>query len=629
MSDEEKPIIFVDTELYANASLFRARKWRKSGGPPEVWNYWITRQFENQEEIAAVMRMDAVFVTFNGEHFDKIIIAMMIQGRLPVEMKNAGTAIIVQELKSWDAADKFQVRMMPVEFIDHIDLIEVAPLINGLKMYGARLGARRLKENPVHHESCITSSQMPEAEDYCNNDLDLTELLFEDLQQPLLLRHEMSNKYGVDMRSKSDAQMAEIMFVKRLGLKRGRRKVPPYVKYVPPAWAKFRSNELNALVEQMKEKDWFIKADGHPVQPDFLGFVETRTGRFKMGVGGLHSVHDKHVCHVAGDGWVIVDIDVASYYPTLIINSGVVPATLGRAFIEEYTLVYMTRLAAKKLWLETGSLKAKSDADTLRIFLNGTFGKLLSMWSALYAPDLGLYTVLTGQLGLLRTIEEIEEHGGIVLSSNTDGVMIKCRERDEKLVRDAINAFAVEAMLEFEFTPYRCVALKDVNNYIAVKDNRKTKGKGLYAEQDIRKNPASSICTRAVSEWLSHGTPLETTIRSGKLLEYLSARNVNLGGALQGDKFIGKVVRWYKSNDPNCLPFTSVAKGARIPKTDGCKAMMELPPDLALPADLDYSAYLREAIMIAKDIGAEEFLTDEERDLLPTKKTRSKKHAAT
>jgi hypothetical protein len=170
------------------------------------------------------------------------------------------------------------------------------------------------------------------------------------------------------------------------------------------------------------------------------------------------------------------------------------------------------------------------------------------------------------------------------------------------------------------------LALKDVNNYIAVTPERKIKAKGLYAPPDLRKNPSASIVARAVGEWLSRGTAFEETIYSGVLTEFLSARNVT-GGAVQGDIYLGKVVRWYQSIDKSLSPLTYKKNGNKVPKTDGARALM-LITDNEIPKDLDFSWYIRECVRVAKLLGCTHFLTTEQLAYDPPKqkKTRSKKN---
>jgi uncharacterized membrane protein (DUF106 family) len=74
-----------------------------------------------------------------------------------------------------------------------------------------------------------------------------------------------------------------------------------------------------------------------------------------MGIGGLHS-SETTVAHVAGDRHLLIDRDVASYYPSIILTLGLYPAHLGPAFLTVYQKLVRERLAAKK---KMGEIKAR------------------------------------------------------------------------------------------------------------------------------------------------------------------------------------------------------------------------------------------------------------------------------
>ena len=116
-----------------------------------------------------------------------------------------------------------------------------------------------------------------------------------------------------------------------------------------------------------------------------------------MGIGGLHSC-EKSQYVVADENTVLRDADVSSYYPSIILQQKLSPKAMGKDFITIYQSIVSRRIEAK----HRGD---KVTADTLKICVNGSFGKLGSKYSALYAPELLIQTTLTGQLALLMLIE--------------------------------------------------------------------------------------------------------------------------------------------------------------------------------------------------------------------------------
>src|SRR3546814_476101 len=137
-----------------------------------------------------------------------------------------------------------------------------------------------------------------------------------------------------------------------------------------------------------------------------------------MGIGGLHS-NESTVAHHTDDNYIMIDKDVESFYPRIILNQGMYPEHLGPVFLQVYRTIVDRRLEAKA----NGN---KPVADSLKIVINGSFGKFGSKYSILYAPNFLTQTTLTGQLSILLLIEMLEMNGIHVVSANTDGIVIKC-----------------------------------------------------------------------------------------------------------------------------------------------------------------------------------------------------------
>jgi len=602
-----------DSETLPNYTLFRFKDIETG----ERHGFVRSEPDAPQRLRAFVSQPDTTLIGFNNKSFDDVILAAFIAGRTEMEIKRIANDIIENRLAPWVALRKYSLNAVSV---DTIDLIEVAPSFVGLKAYGARLHMPLLQDMPIHHAELITVEQEPIVESYCDNDCDTTEALLNALEPEVMLRVDMSRQYGIDLRSKSDAQMAEQAYIKTMGLSRSNNKIPSTVKYVPPAFLRFRDPALQALLERVSTTVFQMNTvTGHVILPDFLGkeIISFGAGTYQLGVGGIHSTHDRKVCYVSG-GNIITDIDAASFYPSIILECGFIPVGLGQPFIDEYRRIYDRRIEAKR----TGD---KVTNETLKISLNGTFGKLASPYSVLYAPDLMLAVTLTGQFTLLMLIEWLEHCGAETLSANTDGIAMRYAGHIEETVKRVVAKFEGVSKFSFEYTPYRVLAMKDVNNYFAVKTDRKIKTKGIYAELSLKKNPTAGVCATAVGQWLAKGTPLLETIQNAGFVSFISARNVT-GGGQQGSTFLGKVVRWYQSNASDLEPMTYVKNGNKVPKTAGARACMTIDPKGPHPADLDYDWYYREALKIAIDTGCAEFLTNEERIMMtPVKTIKTKK----
>lgn len=602
-----------DTEVLPNRTLFCA----KNMDTGEWFDIWKHEPDSANRLLRFIQQEDTTFVGFNSNSFDNLIVAAWCADRSELEIKRMSDNIIVSRLNEWEAYRQYGLYN---RFKDCIDLISVAPSFVGLKAYGARMHMPRLQDMPIGHTAFITQEQEPLILGYCHNDVDTTEELTRRLEGQIMLRIDMSRRYGVDMRSKSDSQMAEQAYIKTLGLKRKDNKIPQTIRFVAPEYLRFKNVEIQALLDRVKAHVFDMNpVTGHVILPEFLGKeqVKFNTGSYQLGVGGIHSTHDKSVCHVAGDD-LIMDIDGASFYPTIILECGLIPAGLGQRFIDEYREIYDRRLLAK----QTGD---KVTDATLKISLNGTFGKLASKYSTLYAPDLMLAVTLTGQFILLMLIERLEEVGVVTLSANTDGIAIRCPKHLWDEVDKAVKEFGQSVCMQFEFTHYRVLAMKDVNNYIAVKLDRSLKVKGIYSPLSLSKNPTAQVSADAVGEWLARGKPMLETIKAAPFKDFISARNVT-GGGQQGDQFLGKVVRWYQSTD-TLPPITYISNGNRVPKTEGVKSCMDVEDFITHPPDLDITWYLKESLKIASVLGCSRYLKPDELSLIaPVKKVRKSKN---
>jgi len=270
---------------------------------------------------------------------------------------------------------------------------------------------------------------------------------------------------------------------------------------------------------------------------------------------------------------------------------------MGADFLTVYKDIVTRRLRAK-------AAGDKVTADTLKIVVNGSFGKLGSMYSSLYAPELMIQTTVTGQLCLLMLIEMLEGAGAKVVSANTDGVVVLFDKALEDKIMGVTFEWSMQTSFELERSDYRSLHSRDVNNYIAVKLDGKTKRKGVYADPLLNKNADFQIVSDAVANYLSAGTSLSNTILTSKdVTRFVHIRTVT-GGAIWRGHFLGKAVRFYYSADAIEKEAIHYARNSnRVPRSEGARPLMELPKEM--PRDVHYAKYLLMAKDALKDVGVE------------------------
>lgn len=561
-----------------------------------------------------------IVVGFNSNGYDCVIANLALCGRPVSELKYASDLMIQSNLRKEEIYKQFKIR--PRKF-DSIDLIEVAPLKASLKIYGGRLHTKKMQDLPFPPETFLTFNQTWIVHNYCANDLVKTKELRDCLDPQIKLRIEMTKEYGADLRSKSDAQIAETVIVKEIkdamGVKHLQRPlVEPgkLYKYNPPHFLQYNSELMKHVLNVIRTSDFEVAQNGSIIMPKAVDDLKIKINKseYQMGIGGLHSC-EKSAAHLSRNGYTLRDRDVASYYPMIILICQLFPGHLGRIFLSIYEKIVNRRLHAKKS-------KMKAIADSLKIVINGSFGKLGSMWSMLYAPNLMIQVTVTGQLSLLMLIERFELAGIEIVSANTDGIVINCHDSQTELYEKIIKQWELDTGFETEETVYDALYSRDVNNYMAIKrkfdkeTNQWTdkisgfKGKGIFADpwsdpenpaMVLHKNPCAQICINAAYQHITTGKPLLDLIKDCKdISQFVSVRTVKGGAFKEGVGYLGKSVRWYYAKGQD-EPIIYANSGNKVPKSDGAKPCMEL-PDI-FPDDIDYNWYAQESHDMLVDIG--------------------------
>lgn len=552
---------------------------------------WVTRNF--------------VIYGFNSYGFDLPILALALAGRPTSILKQATDALIYNNWRPRDLLREYKCKALTV---NHFDLIEVAPLQGSLKIYSGRLHCRKMQDLPFHPAAILSRDQMAITKIYCVNDLDNTILLRRELAEQISLRERLGVDYNVDVRSKSDAQIAEVIISKEVEALNGGRVKRPTIDpgtvfyYQVPKFLKFESALLNWALWLVASTPLIVGEDGSIMEPpEFEQLnLQINSSKYTMRIGGLHST-EKNTSHVSDEEYILLDRDVISYYPWIILILCLFPKHLGMNFLKVYRSLVDRRVLAK----ERGD---KVTADSLKITVNGSFGKLGSKYSNMYAPDLCVQVTITGQLTILMLVERLELAGFTVVSANTDGIVTKCKRTRQDEFNAIVSQWEKDTGFSTEEAVYKALYSRDINNYIAVKEDGTTKNKGAYSNPwskpkeaifRFHKNPTNLICIDAIEKLLTTGAQLEQTIRScTDITKFITVRTVK-GGAVKDGQYLGKAIRWYYAEgETGCIIYA--LSGKKVARTDGAQPLMEMPN--SLPSNIDYQWYIEEAKSMLNEI---------------------------
>lgn len=587
----------IDSPVFGDAEVFPG--WWCFGFKADG-SYFI---FENhevtqlQEFIDWLRNSGRPLVTFNGNHYDDPILTAMLRGQDPYQVSRS---IIVDNVPSWNFDRD----------VKSVDIMRVLPGRMGLKKLGVCLGWKKLQELPIAYDKTPTPEEIEVLKKYNANDLDITEALYNEVYGELELRRKISIDYGFDVRSMGEATLAEQILLHELrasGFYKKKRELNDeahaivsesggVLRVSKPFWwdslvdestpitADIGSTVFDARIE--------VTAKGTMSSKVFSGMrVQIGDRFYAMGVGGLHSV-DGPGAWVADDDHRIFDIDVASYYPNIVLTNKLEPRAWAGHFLPIYADIVSRRLKAK-------AAGDKVTAAVLKVAANGTYGKSSDVYSSLYDPQLTANVTLLGQLGLLVLIEMLSHIEGVyVCSANTDGITVRVHVDAEEDLRNAIAKWEYETELDMEYTEYDGLYQRDVNSYIAQKTDGSVKSKGAFIDEwpDLRHLPSANIIATAVKAAIAKGTPVRDTVYDCRDLNQFVLAHVATGGFTchQGDENLGKIVRWYVSERGTPIEKRHTdGRVQQVPRSERAVSIADLPE--GLPSDLDVEWYIDQA----------------------------------
>lgn len=594
-----RPLEMMDTEVYCDFVLI---KWlNRETKLATSYAMWPGQPIDLVALRAHIARVTAV--TFNGFHFDQFILRAVLSGYSCEQVKFLCNAIIQRNLSPWDIEREFQLAQCPE--LDMIDLFEIPPRApqalrpDSLKSYMGKMHCRTIQDLPLVHWAWVLPFMRKTIDDYCGNDLEGNDWLYSQFETQIKQRIDLGNEYGIDVRSKSDAQISEAIIKKQLTFKPERPHIPAGTRftYDVPQWIYFQTPELRNLLDVIKAQTFVLGGGGAVLLPEALEQLRVKVGSnsYTVRIGGLHSNEtvQHHVC--THGPTKLIDIDVASWYPRLIDVLGLYPEQIGPGFLAIFRKLMRLRLEAKK----AGNKKL---ADMLKIVINGCYGKLGSPYSVLFAPKLMLQVTLTGQLALLMLIEAMELNAIRCVSANTDGIVLKYDESQDATRVAVMKWWESVTKAELESAPYAAIFIRDVNSYVAFKPDGSVKKKGEFADPvpvaSSWPSPECQISVDAMVEFLRSGTPIEHTVRScTDVRQFVAVRKVTGGGYFNGQS-LGRAVRWYYSRQGGQIVNS---KGGQVANGAGVVPMMTLTD--TLPLDLDHDYYIMRAKKMLLTVG--------------------------
>ena len=520
---------------------------------------------------------DYYFVGYNNLRFDSQVVEWIIKNNnswyelsnLEICAKIAQKAADVIHDANFDVFPEYREEQLSFK---QIDLFKVNHYDNknrrvSLKRLEFEMDLENIEEMPIHHtKTNMTQEEIEITRNYCHNDVYATYEFYKvtigECEHPLYkgnnqigLRLDIQEEFGIPCLNYSDSKIGDEMIKKfycqekRILYnelpKKGLFRKEVAVKHCIANYVSFKTRELQQFLTKIKKMKLGTK-------DDFKEAIDFYDNTYSFMKGGLHT-ENKPEMFEADEEHLIIDWDVSSYYPAIIINNGRYPGHLGKEFLSGYKQMFDKRLELKPLAKKDKRIKGIVGA--LKLAVKSVYGKSSDMQNWIYDRQLTMFTTITGELSLMMLIESYELEGIHVISANTDGVTIKIhKEKLEKMFE--INAWWQNlTQYELERTDYQKIIFSTVNDYIAIKTDGEIKKKGDFlTDFELHKNKSARIVPMALEQYYVHNIPIESTIRNHTniydyTLRQKASKDFHYEGHSKENKTIyNKLIRYYVSN---------------------------------------------------------------------------------
>jgi len=477
----------------------------------QYYEFEISDRFDDSKLLVAALRnhgkLNSIFIGFNNVGYDYPLLHFIIStyenyGKAtPEEIYKESDRII-----STDWNNRFTNRIWESDqFIEQIDLFMIHHFDNSakstsLKQIEFAMRSENIKDLPYEPGTVLASPEIDNLRVYGKFDVKKTFDFYVKSIPLIEFREGLSKKYDKNMMNYNDTKIGKEIVIHKLGrnlcferdgsMRQSPRDYIHLEKAIFP-YIEFKNPEFNRI------KDYLSQQVISETKGVFSELECTVNGlRYVFGLGGLHASVPGQTLH-SNHEYIIVDVDVTSYYPSLGIVNKIAPEHLGDDYCPVVEELKAERLKFKKGTLENAAYK---------LALNSGFGNSNNKYTPFYDPLYTMMITINGQLLLCMLAEALLAISCLsIIQCNTDGITYRCKREDLMLSRLACKYWEEFTCLDLEEAIYSTMFIRDVNNYIAVYKNGDVKRKGAYAyKREWHQNHSALIVAKAVNAHLLH-----------------------------------------------------------------------------------------------------------------------------
>jgi hypothetical protein len=463
-------------------------------------------------------------VSFNGLAFDSQITEYILQDKEQLLEQDGDTIAKFIYQKAQETIEnsnngefaKFSPKNLSIRQIDVFKLNhwDNPAKRSSLKWIQYTMDWHNIMDMPIHHTTEVTVDQISEIVIYCKNDVKSTKQIMMLSKSNIDLRGTLTEEYGIDLYSASEPRIAKDLFlhflsnatgIKKYDLRQMRTSRDQIIfKDIILPYISFETATFQNLLKKFQD---VVLYPGQ-TKGGFKYSTQYKGIKTDYGLGGIHGARTSKVYN-SDEDMIIMSSDVVSFYPNLAIRNKWAPAHLPKEeFCDQYEWFFEER---KKI--------PKKDPKNYvyKIVLNSTYGLSNDENSFLYDPQFTMKITINGQLSLTMLYEMICEGipGALPLMQNTDGLeTIIPREYVDKYMEICARWEEI-TNLQLEHDKYSKIVLGDVNNYIAISEEGKSKCKGRFEYDNLalHKNKSFLIIPKALYAYFVHGIKPEKFIK--------------------------------------------------------------------------------------------------------------------
>ena len=463
---------------------------------------------------------NVIFCGYNNLHYDNPIINYIIeyedklmQYNIPTicsSIFNLSKTITTSSEDNIDAWKHWKYQIW-FDTFDILTMLYSNKLRVGLKEIQVTMQYPNVQEFVCDWTKPLPLEDFDSMIDYNINDIESTSELLNRCKKDVDLRIAIEDEYGVRVLSKDGVNIGmKILtqkYLEKTGLTwwdikdlRSPMSVIPLKDIILP-FIKYDSPILQRVLEDMKNQ---IVSPGRKGYENKFVFNNLR---YSVGVGGIHSVNSPEII-IPRDDEMLIDIDVASLYPSMLIEYEFYPKHLGKEFLEVYKQIKDERIEAK----HNGD-KVKN--ETLKLALNGLSGNLQNEHNFCYSPFAVMQIRINGQLLLLMLAEKLTQIGCRIVQANTDGLFVLLKKDAYSKVNSICREWEQLTKLTLEEDRFKAMYQYAINDYFAITEDNKVKEKGMFITAvKLGKGLTPKIIPKAVISFFKDGIPVEDTIKN-------------------------------------------------------------------------------------------------------------------